>query len=76
MEATKGDRIWLEAKKVGQPRRSGVVVDVTQGIAGVRYNVRWDDGTESFIAPGPGVLAIERTGGGGKTRKPAKSRRG
>lgn len=61
-----GDRISIDAKKVGQPRRGGVVRDVTQGISGARFEIEWDDGSRSIIAPRAGVLLVE-----GKARKAA-----
>ncbi len=54
-----GDRISLDAKKVGQPRRVGVVKDVRQGLSGVRLEIEWDDGARSVLAPGAGVLLVE-----------------
>ncbi len=67
MDPKIGDRISLDAKKVGQPRRAGVVRSVTKGISGIRCQITWDDGSESVIAPGAGVLLVE----GRATRKPA-----
>jgi hypothetical protein len=62
-----GDRISLDAKKVGQPRRGGVVKDVRQGLSGVRLEIEWDDGARSVLAPGAGVLLVEgRAKGNGK----------
>lgn len=48
MEARVGDRIIIESHKVGSGRKSGEVVDVTEGSAGQRYRIRWDDGHESI----------------------------
>jgi hypothetical protein len=59
-----GDRVSLDAKKVGQQRRIGVVVAATQGLTAVRYEVRWDDGSASVIAPSAGTLTVE-----GKAKK-------
>lgn len=72
-----GDRISLDAKKVGQPRRGGVVKDVRQGLSGVRLEIEWDDGSASVLAPGAGVLLVEgrakpngkKAGKGGKTKR-------
>lgn len=76
MEAKSGDRVSVDAKKVGQPRRVGVIRSVTKGLSGARYRVRWDDGQESVLAPGAGNLVIEGRGGNGKSasrkRAPAK----
>jgi hypothetical protein len=77
VEAKSGDRVSIDAKKVGQPRRAGIIRSVTKGISGARYQVRWDDGQESVLAPGAGNLVIEGRGGNGKRaskkRAPAKT---
>ena len=73
-----GDRISLDAKKVGQPRRGGVVRDVRTGLSGVRLEIEWDDGSRSVLAPGAGVLLVEgrarkSSNGGKKSTKAAKA---
>jgi hypothetical protein len=60
VEAKVGDRVSIDAKKVGQPRRVGVIEGVTTGISGVRYTVRWEGGHQSVLAPGAGNLTVER----------------
>lgn len=67
MQAKVGDRISCDAKKVGQPRRGGVVTAVGHGLSGVRLTVAWDDGTTTTFAPGAGVLLVE-----GKAKKAPK----
>ena len=62
-----GDYVSLDAKKVGQPRRGGVVKGLTEGLTGVRYEIEWDDGARSVIFPGAGTLLVE-----GKKAKGAK----
>jgi hypothetical protein len=71
MNAKVGDRISLDAKKVGQARRTGNVRALVEGLSGVRYEVEWDDGSVSVISPGGGVLLVEgRSGkGAGKAAK-------
>ena len=59
MEPKTGDRVSLDTKKVGQPRRAGVVRSITQGISGIRYEIAWNDGSISVIAPGGGILLVE-----------------
>jgi hypothetical protein len=49
-----GARIELESERVGIEPRAGTVVEVT----GEQIRVRWDDGHESSIVPGPGALRI------------------
>ena len=73
MDPKVGDRVSLDAKKVGQPRRGGVVRSITQGISGIRCQITWDDGSESVIAPGAGVLLVEgraRTAAAKATKSP------
>jgi hypothetical protein len=73
LEAHSGDRVSIDAKKVGQPRRTGVISAVTKGISGTRYRVRWDDGHESVLSPGAGNMLVEGRGNGrAKTRSSAK----
>ncbi len=77
MEARVGDRVSVDAKKVGQPRRAGVIRSVTKGLSGARYQVRWDDGQESVLAPGAGNLVVEGGGNGKRAsakRSPAKKK--
>ena len=59
MEPKIGDYVSLDAKKVGQPRRGGVVRSLTRGLSGVRYEIEWDDGARSVIFPGAGTLLVE-----------------
>jgi hypothetical protein len=77
VEAKVGDRVSIDAKKVGQPRRAGVIRSVAKGLSGSRYQVRWDDGQESVIAPGAGNLVIEgRANGKAKSRRASANKKG
>lgn len=51
MEAQIGDRIVIEARKVGSGRRTGEIEEVIRGVGGDHYRVRWDDGHESIVYP-------------------------
>ncbi len=53
-----GDRISLDSKKAGQPRREGEILEVIESLSGVRYQVRWADGHESDIRPSAGSVSI------------------
>ena len=68
MEGRVGDRVALDAKKVGQPRRCGVIKQVSKGLSGLRYTVAWDDGTSSIISPSLGNLTVERGRSNGKKK--------
>jgi CBS domain-containing protein len=50
--AAVGDEITVETDAVGQVRRRGEVLEVLT-TAGEHYRVRWDDGRESLVFPGP-----------------------
>jgi hypothetical protein len=60
VEAKVGDKISIDALKVGQPRRAGVVKELTRGLSGLRYLIRWDDGTQTSFSPKGGNLIIDR----------------
>jgi len=53
MEAHKGDRITVEANKVGGAVRTGEVVEVIHGSTGGadHYVVRWADGRQTTFFP-------------------------
>lgn len=42
--ARKGDRVRVEAHKVGASPRSGAIVQVMGEPGAERYRIRWDDG--------------------------------
>lgn len=69
MDAKVGDRVSLDAKKVGQPRRAGVIVNVAQGLSGARYEIAWEEGSTSILSPGAGTLIVE-----GKAKAKAKAK--
>ena len=58
MAIGKGDRLTVEAEKVGQTARAGVVEEVL-GEDPLRVQVRWDDGHTSVLAPAAGAMRVE-----------------
>jgi hypothetical protein len=58
MEVKVGDRIALEAERVGTPEREGEVLEVVEGATSVRYRVRWNDGRESLFTPAAGSVRV------------------
>jgi Domain of unknown function (DUF1918) len=50
-----GDRLVVRAHFQGQPERDAEILEVL-GADGPPYRVRWDDGRESIIFPGPDVF--------------------
>jgi hypothetical protein len=53
MEGHVGERIVVEAPRVGQPRREGEILEVIQGPGAPHYRVRWNDGRETIFFPQP-----------------------
>jgi Domain of unknown function (DUF1918) len=56
--AKPGDRILVEAERVGQVPRSGVVEEVLAQHP-PRYRVRWEDGHTTVFTPNAGAATIE-----------------
>jgi hypothetical protein len=67
MTARAGDQIVVEAEKVAQPERRGVIEEVLQETP-PRYRVRWEDDHTSIFTPSAGAARIEK-------KKARKSRR-
>lgn len=53
MHAKIGDRLLVEGHKVGDHRREGEVLEVRGDGGTPPYFVRWDDGHEGLVYPGP-----------------------
>ena len=53
-----GDRLVFEGVKVGEVRREGECV----AVVGRAVRVRWADGTESLLVPGPGSMRVVGSG--------------
>jgi Domain of unknown function (DUF1918) len=58
MKVVVGDRIVVEAEKVGQPTRTGVVEEVLASDP-PRLRVRWEDGHTTVFSPAAGAATIE-----------------
>jgi Domain of unknown function (DUF1918)/Rv2632c-like len=52
MHAQVGDRLVIEANRVGVEPRGGVIVEVLGAKGRQHYRVRWDDGRENTFYPG------------------------
>jgi hypothetical protein len=51
-QGVKGDRLIVKAHHVGEPPRTGIVLEVLGEPDHVHYRVRWDeDGHESIFTP-------------------------
>ncbi|MDH6135873.1 hypothetical protein P3T37_005290 [Kitasatospora sp. MAA4] len=53
MQATVGDRLHIHSNAVGVADRTGEIVEVRGADGGPPYMVRYDDGTEALVFPGP-----------------------
>jgi hypothetical protein len=67
----RGDRIVVEAGKVGKSARAGVIEDVLQGDP-PRFLVRWEDGRLSTFTPSSGSARIVAGNGASAKTAPAK----
>ena len=54
-----GDRIVVESERAAQAGRAGVIEEVLQEEP-PRYQVRWEDGRTSILAPEAGAARIEQ----------------
>jgi Domain of unknown function (DUF1918) len=61
MKVAVGNRIIVEAEKVAQSAREGVIEEILQSEP-ARYRVRWNDGHTSIITPAAGAARIEPKG--------------
>ena len=68
MRAKPGDRLKVSGHRVGDPERHAEILEVRGDDGQPPYYVRWPDGHESVIYPGPDIV-VEPT----RTRKNAKS---
>lgn len=53
MKAQVGDRLVVESNHVDAPRREGEVLEVRGEDGGPPFVVRWSDGHEGVVYPGP-----------------------
>jgi hypothetical protein len=70
MQAAAGDRLRVHGTIVGQPERTGEIIEVRGAGGEPPYLVRFDDGHTSLVFPGPDAI-IEHPRRTGKKR-PAK----
>ncbi|WP_308466083.1 DUF1918 domain-containing protein [Rathayibacter soli] len=59
MQATAGERILIRGKTVDNPDRHGEILEVRGEDGTPPYLVRFDDGHETLIYPGPDCV-VER----------------
>ncbi|MFF5261041.1 DUF1918 domain-containing protein [Actinomadura viridis] len=56
MNASVGDRLHVHGNAVGQPDRSGEIIEVRGAEGGPPYTVRFDDGHTGLVFPGPDAV--------------------
>jgi hypothetical protein len=59
MQAAKGDRLHVHGRTVGQGEHVGEIVEVRGSQGAPPYLVRFDDGHEGLVFPGPDAV-VER----------------
>jgi len=57
MKAQVGDELVVKGRHVGDPDRTGVIIEVIGQAGGPPYLVRWSDGHESSFYPTSGTVA-------------------
>ncbi|TDD90440.1 DUF1918 domain-containing protein [Actinomadura darangshiensis] len=62
MQADIGDRLHVHGNVVGQPDRMGRIIEVRGEAGGPPYVVRFDDGHEGMVYPGPDCVIEPREG--------------
>jgi hypothetical protein len=58
MQAKVGDRLLVESSKVDTPRREGEVMEVRGEDGGPPFVVKWSDGHEGLVFPGPDAHVV------------------
>ena len=77
MQAVVGDRLHVHGNAVGQPDKSGEIVEVHGAAGAPPYLVRFDDGHTALCFPGPDAVVEQARAGarsGGKAG-PAPARK-
>lgn len=55
-----GDRLHVHGNVVGQPDRTGEIIEVRGAEGGPPFLVRFDDGHEALVYPGPDAVVEPR----------------
>jgi len=63
VQANVGDQLVIESRKVDSPRKAGEVLEVHGADGGPPYVVRWTDGHEGLMFPGPDAHIVPRSTG-------------
>lgn len=69
MRATIGDRLHVHSRAVGMTDREGEIIEVRGENGQPPYVVRYDDGHESLVFPGPDCVVEHPAGHGGTAER-------
>jgi hypothetical protein len=58
MQARVGDQLIVESRTVDTPRRQGEILEVHGEGGAPPYVVRWSDGHEGLVFPGPDAHVV------------------
>ena len=72
MQAAIGDRFCVRGNIVGQPERTGEIIEVRGAGGEPPYLVRFDDGHTSLVFPGPDAIIERRRRKGRKQPAPGE----
>ena len=61
MDIVSGSRIVIHGAHVGDAERHGEVIEVRGDSGGPPYLIRFDDGVESLVFPGPDLVIEHRS---------------
>ena len=53
MKAKIGDRLVLQGQHLGDGQRIGTIIEISHPDGTPPFRVRWSDGHETFVSPGP-----------------------
>lgn len=66
MHAKPGDRLVIKSHKIGDPMRDAEILEVRGEKGAPPFLVRWSDGHESVVYPGPDAVVEEKKAGRAK----------
>lgn len=65
MQAKVGDRLVIRGHREGEPDRGAEIIEIRGEHGQPPYVVRWGDGHESWMVPGPDAIVEEHATEGG-----------
>ena len=61
MDAHVGDQLIVRGRQVGRADQQGEIIEVINSPGGEHYRVRWADGRETILFPGPDAAVLPAT---------------